>query len=224
VNIAARLESLADPGGICVSRTAFDHVETKLPLGYEFLGEQEVKNIAKPVGTYRVLMDPRVTVAGGRAKAPRGPWWRHKTALASAMVVLAAIVGVAVWSFYARAPSIDPAFKEKTALPLLGKPAIAVLPFTNMSGDKEQECFSDGMSESLITRLARLEELIVIARASSFKYKGKAVSIKQVGEDWGPPTSWKAACRGLATACASTPSSSRRPRTGTCGRRSTTGG
>jgi adenylate cyclase len=101
------------------------------------------------------------------------------------MVVLAAIVGVAVWSFYGRAPSIGPASKEKTALPLLGKPAIAVLPFTNMSGDPEQEYFSDGMSESLITRLARLEQLIVIARASSFKYKGKAVSIKQVGEELG---------------------------------------
>jgi adenylate cyclase len=179
VNIAARLESLADPGGICVSKTAFDQVESKLPLGYEFLGEQEVKNIARRVGAYRVVMDPRVTVAGSWAKASRVPWWRHKTVLASALVVLVAIVGVGGWTVYWRAP------KEKTALPLLGKPAIAVLPFTNMSGDSGQEYFSDGMSESLITRLARFEQLVVIARNSSFKYKGKSVGIKQMGEELG---------------------------------------
>ena len=73
VNIAARLESCADPGGICVSKTAFDHIETKLPLGYEYLGEKEVKNIAKPVGAYRVLMEPRVTVAGAKDKKPSIP-------------------------------------------------------------------------------------------------------------------------------------------------------
>ena len=78
VNIAARLEALANPGGICISKTAFDHIETKLPLGYEYLGEQTVKNIAKPVGAYRVLMEPRVTVAGAKAKAPKVPLWRHK--------------------------------------------------------------------------------------------------------------------------------------------------
>ena len=139
VNIAARLEYLADPGGICVSKTAFDQIETKLPFGYEFLGEQTVKNIAKPVGAYRVLMEPRVTVAGAKAKAPKVHLWHHKTVLASAMIVLVAIIGVRVWNFYLRAPTIEPASKEKMALPLPEKPSIAVLPFNNMSDDPQQE-------------------------------------------------------------------------------------
>jgi class 3 adenylate cyclase len=96
VNIAARLESCADPGGICVSKTAFDHIETKLPLGYEFLGEQQVKNIAKPVGAYRVLMDPRVTVAGAKGKKPI-PLWRRKGILVGAMVILIVIAGILIY-------------------------------------------------------------------------------------------------------------------------------
>ena len=117
VNIAARLEAWADPGGICVSKTAFDHIETKLPLGYEYLGEQEVKNIAKPVGAYRVLMEPRVTVAGAKAHEA-DPLVASQGILASAIVVLVAIIGVGVWNFYLRAPKIEPASKEKMALPL----------------------------------------------------------------------------------------------------------
>ena len=116
VNIAARLESLADPGGICVSKTAFDQIETKLPFGYEYLGEQPVKNIVKPVGAYRVLMEPRVTAAG--AKTSRLPLWRHKTVLASTMILLLAIIGVWFWTFYLRAPEIEPASREKMALSL----------------------------------------------------------------------------------------------------------
>jgi len=86
VNIAARLEALADPGGICVSKTAFDQIETKLPLGYEYLGEQTVKNIAKPVGAYRVLMEPRVTVAEEIEKEKPVPVWRRRSILAGGSV------------------------------------------------------------------------------------------------------------------------------------------
>ena len=93
VNIAARLESLADPGGICISKTAFDQIETKLPLGYEFLGEQEIKNISKPVGAYRVLMEPRVTVAGEREAPVATPFWRRKKAIVGALAVLVVIIG-----------------------------------------------------------------------------------------------------------------------------------
>jgi len=185
VNIAARLEALADPGGICISKTAFDHIETKLPLGYEYLGEQTVKNIAKPVGAYRVLMEPRVTVAGAKAKAPKVPLWSHKTVLASAIVVLVAIIGVGVWNFYWRAPKIEPASKEKMAFPLPDKPSIAVLPFVNMSGDPQQEFFSDGLTEDLITALSKVPNLFVIARNSTFTYKGKPVKVQQVAEDLG---------------------------------------
>jgi adenylate cyclase len=183
VNIAARLESLADPGGICVSKTAFDQIETKLPFGYEYLGEQSVKNIAKAVGAYRVLMEPRVTVAG--AKPPKVSFWRHKTVIAGAMVVLVAIIGVGVWNFYLRAPTIEPASKEKMALPLPDLPSIAVLPFVNMSEDPKQEFLCDGITENIITALSKVPRLFVIARNSTFAYKGKPVKVKQVSEELG---------------------------------------
>jgi adenylate cyclase len=185
VNIAARLEALADPGGICVSKTAFDHIETKLPLGYEFLGEQEVKNIAKPVGAYRVLMDPRVTVAGAKVKVPKVPLWRHKSVLASVIVVLLVIISLVVWNFYWRAPKIEPASKERMAFPLPDRPSIAVLPFVNMSGDPKDDLFADGLAEGIINALAKSEHLFVIARNSSFTYKGKPVKVKQVAEEMG---------------------------------------
>jgi adenylate cyclase len=185
VNIAARLESCADPGGICVSKTAFDHIETKLPLGYEYLGEKEVKNIAKPVGAYRVLMEPRVTVAGAKDKKPLIPWWRKKGALGGAMAVLVVIIVAAVWNFYWRAPKIQPASKDKMAFPLPDKPSIAVLPFTNMSGEKEQEYFCDGLAEGIIDGLSKSEHIFVIARNSTFSYKNKPVKVKQVAEEMG---------------------------------------
>ncbi len=97
VNIAARLEALADPGGICVSKTAFDHIETKLPLGYEFLGEKAVKNIAKPVKAYRVLLEPRVTVAGKMPKAKTQTPWSMKALVAGGLVMFVAGISMVIW-------------------------------------------------------------------------------------------------------------------------------
>jgi adenylate cyclase len=185
VNIAARLEALADPGGICVSKTAFDQIETKLPLGYEYLGDQTVKNIAKPVGAYKVLMEPRVTVAGAKEKAPKVPLWRHKPVFVGAIVVLVVIISLVVWHFYFRPPSIEPASVEKMAYPLPDKPSIAVLPFVNMSGDPEQEYFSDGMTEDLITDLSKISGVFVIARNSVFAYKGKLVKPQLISRELG---------------------------------------
>jgi adenylate cyclase len=185
VNIAARLESCADPGGICVSKTAFDHIETKLPLGYEYLGEKEVKNIAKPVGAYRVLMEPRVTVAGAKEKKPSIPLRRRKGVLVAAVAVLIVMIGVAVWNFYWRAPKIELASKDKMAFPLPDKPSIAVLAFTNISGDPKDELLGDGLAEGIIDGLSKSERIFVIARNSSFTYKGKPVKVKQVAEDLG---------------------------------------
>ena len=136
VNVAARVESLADTGGICVSRSAYDQVKDKLTLGYEYLGEHSVKNIAEPVRVYKVLMEPEYA---GK------------------------VIG------------------EKISNPLPDKPSIAVLPFINLSEDPKQEYFSDGLTEQIITNLSKLPELFVIARNSTFTYKGKTCQ-GQTGE------------------------------------------
>ena len=184
VNIAARLEGLADPGGICISKTAFDHIESKLPLGYEFLGDQSVKNIAKPVGAYRVLMEPRVTIAGEPKSEKLAPM-RRKAIFVGAIAVIVVAVAVGIWQFYIGRPSVKSASVEKMAYPLPDEPSIAVLPFVNMSGDPKQEYLSDGITESIITALSNVRNMFVISRNSTFTYKGKSVKIKQVAEELG---------------------------------------
>jgi adenylate cyclase len=191
VNIAARLEALAEPGGICISKTAFDQIETKLPLGYEYLGNQTVKNIPKPVGAYRVTMEPRVSVVGKREKLKR--WtagWRGAT-FVGAIVAIIAIIGAVSWNFYFRpwfepAPKTDiEAFWKTEWLPLPEKPSIAVLPFDNLGDDPKEDYFSDGLAEDIITDLAKISGMFVIARHSSFRYKGKTVDVQQVGRELG---------------------------------------
>ena len=184
VNIAARLEGLANPGGICISKTAFDQIESKLPYGYEFLGDQTVKNIAKPVGAYHVLMEPRVTVAGEPKKEKPAPM-RRKAILAGGVALVVVIIVAVIWNFYFRLPSVEPASVEKMAFPLPDKPSIAVLPFTNMSDDPKQEYFSDGITENIITALSKTPKLFVIARNSTFTYKDKPVKVQQVAEELG---------------------------------------
>jgi adenylate cyclase len=144
VNVAARLEALAEPGGVCVSRVVRDQVRDKLDFGFNDRGEQQVKNIARPVRVFDV-----------------------RIAAATATSV----------------PVPDP--PTRAALPLPDKPSIAVLPFQNMSGDPEQEYFADGMVEDIITGLSRIKWLFVIARNSTFVYKGKPIDVKQVGRELG---------------------------------------
>jgi TolB-like protein/class 3 adenylate cyclase/cytoskeletal protein CcmA (bactofilin family) len=174
VNIAARLEALADPGGICISKTAFDHIESKLPLGYEYIGEQIVKNIAKPVSAYKVLMDPRIVTAveieKKRAMSPQS----KKTIVAVALSIIIVIMALGIWSFYFGGRLTKPATS--------GKASIVVLPFKNMSDDPEQEYFSDGITEELIGALAKVKGLKVISQTSAFFYKGKDVDLRTVGE------------------------------------------
>ena len=185
VNIAARLESLSEAGGICISGTAYDQVENKLSIGYEYLGEQTVKNITKPVRVYRVLMGPDVTgkVVGEKKIEPRR--WQRPT-LVLVVVFIFLITIVAIWKYYTPPTSkMEVASKEKMAYPLPDKPSIAVLPFVNMSEDKSQEYFSDGLTEEIITALSKTPKLFMIARHSTFAYKGKPVKVRQVAEELG---------------------------------------
>jgi adenylate cyclase len=179
VNIAARVESLSDSGGICVSGTAYDQIAKKLPLGYKYLGEQTVKNIEKPVRVYRVLMDPE---AAGRVIGEKRPISRRWRWAAVGLIVVAG--ALAIWNFYFR-PPFEPASVDKMAFPLPDKPSIAVLAFDNLSGDPEQEYFSDGIAEEIITALSKTDRIFVIARNSSFTYKGKPVKVQQVSEELG---------------------------------------
>jgi len=192
VNIAARLEQVAEPGGICISGTTFDHLKSKVEVGYEALGEVSVKNIQQPVRAYKVLTDPdqvgiviedeqkRLTisyrlvafaaalmiavVAGG------GWWWLQQTGHSNAMAI-------AVENESEKNPT---GLTTDTA-PLQEKPSIAVLPFDNLSNDPEQEFFSDGITEDLITDLSQVSGLFVIARNTVFTYKGEAQDIQEIG-------------------------------------------
>jgi len=185
VNVAARLEALADPGGVCVSKTAFDQIETKLPLGYEYLGQQSVKNIPKPVGAYRVLMKPD---AAGKVIGEKRFLGRisRRTAIAAIIILVMVAVGLIGWNIYLhQSKRIEPASVEKMAFPLPDKPSLAVLPFVNMSDDPQQEYFVDGITNNIITDLFEFKNLFVIASTSTFTYKGKPVKVQQVSEELG---------------------------------------
>ena len=183
VNIAARLEGLSEAGGICISGTAFDQVRNKLDLGYEYLGEQTVKNIALPVRAYKVLMEPDAVGKVIGEKKPKPEKWGWKAIAGVAVMIL--VAGGLVWNFYLRGPQTERARVEKMAFPLPDKPSIAVLPFVNISGDPQQEYFSDGLTEDIITALSKVQRLFVIARNSTFTYKRKPVKVQQVAEELG---------------------------------------
>jgi adenylate cyclase len=188
VNVAARLESLAEPSGICISGKVHDEIRSKLALGYQDLGAQTVKNIAEPVRFLRVVLD-REAATRTTTKATERSLRKHWRGGAFSLVGLAIIIGtiLLVQHLSLRPPtttaSIPPA--QKLAPPLPDIPSIAVLPLTNMSGDREQEYFSDGITDDLITALSRLPGLFVIARTSSFTYKGKEVRLQDVGKELG---------------------------------------
>ena len=185
VNIAARIEGLADPGGVAISGTAFDNIRNKLDCGYQFSGEHAVKNIANPVRVYKVLTNPEC--AGKVIGEKRFLGWMSRRVAMAFILALAIVTGglVSYYIYLHQSGRIEPASIDKMAFPLPDEHSIAVLPFTNMSGDPQQEYFSDGFTEQLITNLSLVPKLFVIARNSSFSFKGKAVKVQQVAEELG---------------------------------------
>ena len=179
VNVAARLEALAEPGGICVNRVVRDQVRDKVALSFEDLGEQQIKNIARPVRVYRVLADG--AAPGSKRRVPR---WVIATGIA--VVVVLAAGAVTVWRLHPLQPVAGPAATASATPPALpGKPSIAVLPFANLSGDRAQEFFADGLTENLIDALAQNPALFVIARDATLVYRGKAVAPQAVAKEVG---------------------------------------
>jgi adenylate cyclase len=185
VNVAARLEGLCEPNGVCMSRNVFDQVKGKLDLTFEALGEREVKNIAEPITVYRVVFNDR---AGALAtpvvqRSARGTRSRSPIIAVGVVLSFLAIAGLVWWQPWVL--GVEPASIEAMALPLPDKPSIAVLPFVNTSGDPEQEYFADGITDDLTTDLSKLSGLFVISRNSTFVYRGKAVKTREVAEDLG---------------------------------------
>ncbi|MFC1885615.1 tetratricopeptide repeat protein [Thermodesulfobacteriota bacterium] len=181
VNITARVEGLAEGGGICISGSVYDSIKSKLSLSYEPMGEHTVKNIAEPVRVYRMRIGPEATIPEKKTVSRR---WL-KPSLAAIGVVFVLAVGLSIWHYYFRFPPIESADVKKMAYSLPEEPSIAVLPFVNMSGDPKDDYIVDGLTESLITALSKTPKMFVIARNSVFTYKGKAVNVKQVSEDLG---------------------------------------
>lgn len=163
VNVAARLQQLADPGGICVSGKVAKEVEKKLAFGFEPMGEQKVKNIAEPVQAFRVILEGQARRRPARSSFPRWVW-----AAVVVSVLIVALVGL-VWRYWPTAT-------------VVGKPSVAVLPFDNYGGDEATGRLADGLTEDLITDLARFPEFQVIARNSTETYKGKSVDAREVGK------------------------------------------
>ncbi len=183
VNIADRMQALAEPGGVMISGTAYDQVKSKIAVGYADLGPQPVRNIAEPVRVYRLLLDPKdVGKTIGAPKTGARLWRRPAVAIGVLLLVVAAGFATLLHPWE---PRIEAASIERMALPLPDKPSIAVLPFANMSGDPQQDYFADGMTDDLITELSLVTGLFVIARNSTFAYKGKTVRPKQVSEELG---------------------------------------
>ena len=182
VNVAARLEGLAEPGSVLVSRTVFDHAKGKVPATFEDLGEQELKNIAEPVRVFRASVEYKATSAPAVAKT--APTSRRLPVIAVILVLLVVAASAALWQ-RPWEPREEPASLEAVAFPLPDKPSIAVLPFNNMSDDASQDYFADGMTEDLITDLSKISGLFVIARNSTFSYKGQQVKVQRVAEELG---------------------------------------
>jgi adenylate cyclase len=201
VNVAARLENLAEPSGICISGTVHDQVLDKLALVYEDVGEQVVKNIARPVKVWRVLLDGGAAPRRGQRRIVRSHWRGGVLSLAALAIIVGTVTLIQQVSLkpprtsasIPPVPNHNPPLNrlqqnhghDAKGLELPSQPSIAVLPFINQSGDREQEYFSDGITDDLIIDLARLPGLFVIARESTFTYKSPAPKLRDVSRELG---------------------------------------
>lgn len=182
VNIAARIENLADPGGICISRGVYDQVESKLELGFADLGPHSVKNIEKPVRIYKVLLnqaDVGKLIGATKTKASIGRWM-----VLTIIVLVVAVGGAGLW-YQQLKPELEPASMDRMTYPLPDKPSIAVLPFENYSDDAKLNFFASGLTEDLTASLSKAPDLFVISKSSAATYKGKPIDFKQVAEEQG---------------------------------------
>jgi adenylate cyclase len=191
VNIAARLEAMAEPGGICLSGAVRDQVGTRLPVAFVPLGEQRVKNIAEPVRAFTIATRSNGWALASAAGTRRPSLGKHVLAPAVAALLLLALAGGAWWLWPPRQPGLQAEMETETPARPMSRSysaprlSIVVLPFANRSNDPEQEYFADGITEDLTTDIARIQGSLVIARNTAFTYKGKAVDAKRIGRDLG---------------------------------------
>ncbi|MGH6858837.1 MAG: adenylate/guanylate cyclase domain-containing protein [Phyllobacterium sp.] len=181
VNLADRIQGLAEPGGIAISGSAYDQVKSKLALGYVSLGEQRVKNVVDPIRVYRILLDPEAAGVIGAAPGASPRHWPVRAAIASVLVIL--LAGAALW--WQPWTLFQPAATDRFAYPLPDKPSVAVLPFINVSGETEQDHLAAGLTDDLITELSKVSGLFVIARHSVFAVRDTAGKVQDVAAELG---------------------------------------
>ena len=185
VNIAARVEGLADPGGVAISGTALDNIRNKLDCGYQFSGEHAVKNIANPVRVYKILTNPEC--AGKVIGEKRFLGWMSRRVALAIIMFSAIIIGglVSYYIYLYQSGKIETDSTKKMVFPQSDKPSIAVLPFVNMSDDPKKQYLGDGMSEQIITGLSQGPYIYVTSRTSSFAYRDKNMTAQQIADKLG---------------------------------------
>jgi adenylate cyclase len=182
---AQRVEQLADPGGVCITAAIHESLSKRMPFDLDDLGEQVLKGFDTPVRVYRVELSAGQSVPAPEQDNQREAPPKTPKLIVAIIFTTLVIAGGTVYWFKTQVPQEEPVSIENMAYPLPDKPSIAVLPFTNMSDDSQQEYFADGMTEDLITDISQVSGLFVIARNSVFTYKGKAVKVRQVAEELG---------------------------------------